>query len=107
MEPIAASPGCAGAEAVAKVFMASGTGEEAFGQRAQIEASSAGDDGEFVAAGDVAQSGACLAAVFAGSEGLVGIGNVDEVMRNAGALFGRWVLRCRGPCRDRRRRSRS
>ena len=68
--------------------MARGACEQAFGQGAQVEAGSAGDDGQFAAAGNIAQGGAGLAAVFAGGEGLIGIGDVDEVMRNAGALFG-------------------
>ncbi len=66
--------------------MTSRSGEEAFCKRAEVEAGSAGDDGELSAAGDFAEGGAGAAAVFAGSKWLVGIGDIDEVMRDAGAL---------------------
>ncbi len=89
MQPGAAVALGAAAKALAQVFLASGAGEEAFSERAQVEAGAAGDDGEVAAAGDFAQGGSGEAAVVAGGEGLVGIGDVDEVMRDAGAFFGR------------------
>jgi hypothetical protein len=76
------------AEALTQVFVTSGAGEEAICKCAEIEAGSTGDDGEFVAVGNFAQGCAGLPAVVAGGEGLVGVGDVDEVMRDAGALFG-------------------
>ena len=85
-QPCTVSFGAA-AEALAEVFVARGPGEEAFGEGAEVEAGSTGDDGEFVAGGDVAESCAGAAAVFARGEGLVGIGDVDEVMGDAGAVF--------------------
>ena len=39
--------------------------------------------------GNFAHGNACEAAVIAGGKRLVGIGDVDEVMRDAGSLFGR------------------
>src|ERR1039457_1775171 len=35
------------------------------------------------------QRGACLAGIFAGGEGFIGLGDVDQVMRDAGAIFTR------------------
>jgi hypothetical protein len=76
------------AEALTQVFVTGGAGEEAISQSAEVEAGSAGDDGEFSAAGNFAEGSSGLPAVVAGGEGLVGVGDVDEVMRDAGALFG-------------------
>ncbi len=75
--------GKAGAEFV----LASGPGKEAIGERAQVEACSAGDDGQLAASGNLAQSSAGQTAVFARGEGLVGIGDVDQVMRQARPFF--------------------
>ena len=48
-----------------------------------------------------------MAAVFARGERLIGIGDVDEVMRKTRAFFLRLAWLCPGPCRDRRRPSRN
>ena len=88
VQPLGLVPFGAAAEAAAEVFTTGRAREEAFGEGAEIEACSAGDDGEFVARGDVAEGGASAARVFSSGEGLVGVDDVDEVMRDAGALFG-------------------
>ena len=87
MEPCAAAFLGAVAQAAAQVFVALRAGEEAIGERAQVEAGSSRYDGEAAATGDVAQGGAGQAAVIAGGEGLVGIGDIDEMMRQASALL--------------------
>jgi len=89
MEPGATLALGAAAEALAQIFLARGAGEEAFSKCPEVEAGSSRDDGEFVAVNDFAQSGAGEAAIVAGGEGLVGIGDVDEVMRDAGSFFER------------------
>jgi len=86
MEPSWGLTLMAASQAVAKVMLASRTGEEAFGKRSEVEAGSAGDDEEMVALGDFAEGGAGLAGVVAGGEGVVGGGDVDEVMGDEGAL---------------------
>ena len=43
--------------------------------------------GNFSAIGNFAHGGSCEAAVIASGERLVRVGNIDEVMRDAGALF--------------------
>ena len=73
--------------------MAGRAGEEAFGEGAEIEAGSSGDDGELAARGDVVEGGAGAAAVFAGGEGLIGVDYVDEVMGDAGAFLWRRLRR--------------
>ena len=72
-----------------QVLVPDGACEEAFDQCAKIEAGSAGDDGEFGAGCNVAEDCAGLAAVLARGERLVGVGDIDEVMRELRALFGR------------------
>ena len=74
------------AELFAQRFMARRRGEEAIEQRAQVEACSATDDGQAAALRDLADGLAGEAAVVSGGAGLVGRGDVDEVVRDAGAL---------------------
>ena len=62
-------------------------GEEAVDERAQVEAGAAGDDGQVAAFGDAGEGFAGQAAVVAGGAGLVGPGDVDQVVRDEGALF--------------------
>ena len=76
------------AEALTQVFVTGGAGEEALSEGAQVEAGSAGDNGESSAAGDFAQGCASLSAVVAGGERLIGVGDIDEVVRDVGAFFG-------------------
>jgi hypothetical protein len=67
--------------------LARGAGEKAFRQRAEVEASSAGDDGQTASLGDGLERGARLSAILARGKGLGGIGYVDQVMGQEGALF--------------------
>ena len=61
-------------------------------QGAEVEAGSAGDDGEVVARRRYrARDGAGITGVVAGGVGLVGVGDVDEVVRREGS-FGRGGL---------------
>jgi hypothetical protein len=78
----------AAVEAGAELGLAGGTGEQAFGEGAEVEAGSPGDDREAVAGGDCLEGGAGLTAVFAGGKRLVGVGNVDEMVGQARAFFG-------------------
>ena len=89
MEPCASMALGAAAQAVAQIFLACGASEEAVCEGAKVEAGAAGDDGKLIVIGDIAKDGAGLTAVVSGSERLVGVGDVDEVMRDACALFGR------------------
>jgi len=73
----------------AKVFLSRGTGKEAIREGAQIEAGSAGDDGKALARSYPLEGLTSKAAIFSGGERLVGIGDVDEVMRQACAVGGR------------------
>ena len=73
----------------AQVFVARRPGEETHCQGAEIEPRAAGDDGQVATSGNFAHGMSCLPGVFAGGEGLVGVGNVDEVMRQRTLLFGR------------------
>ena len=73
-------------ESGAEFGLAGGAGKESFGEGAEVEAGSAGDDGEAAAGGDLARGRRGQPAVVAGGEGLIGVGNVDEVVRQAGAF---------------------
>lgn len=88
MKPGSAVACGAAAEAIADFFVTGRSGKEAFSERAQVEASASGDDGKMAALRDFAECGAGAATVFAGGEGLVGIGYVDEVMWQSSAFRG-------------------
>src|ERR1700692_3503735 len=91
MQPCAAAAVGTATKTLAKIFLPRRSCEETFRKSAKIEAGSAGDNGEFSACGNLAQGSAGAAAVFARGERLVGIGNVDEMMRDAGAFLGSWL----------------
>ncbi len=91
MEPRASVFFGAAAEAFAQVFMARGAGEEAFGEGAEVEAGSAGDDGEMVASADFMECSSGGAAIGSGGVRLVWIGYVDEMMRGLSAFGGGWL----------------
>ena len=74
-------------KAIAQCLLARRPGEKAHGERAEIEAGASGDDGEVIAAGDLVEGDAGLAAVFAGGKNLARIGDVDQVMRQDALLF--------------------
>jgi len=86
MEPSWGLTLMAASQAVAHGLLAWRGGEQSHGECAEVEAGSAGDDEEMVALGDFAEGGAGLAGVVAGGEGVVGGGDVDEVMGDEGAL---------------------
>ena len=72
-------------------LLARRSGKESVGERAQVKPGSAGDDGQLAAPGNIPQRRARLPAVFAGGEGLIRVGNVDKVMRQARPIFGGWL----------------
>jgi len=86
MEPCFAVACEAALEAGAEIGLAGGAGKEAFGEGAEVEASSARDDGEAAAGDDFRESGTGGTAVCAGGEGLIGVADVDEVVGQAGLL---------------------
>jgi hypothetical protein len=61
-------------------------GEKSFEESAQIEAGASGDDGKIFSARDFAENLARLAGIFSGGDFGAGVGAVEEVMRNFGAL---------------------
>jgi len=69
VQPIAPAPLAAGKQALAQLVAALRSGEEPFGERAQVEAGSSGDDGQATARGYLPQCGARLAAVLAAVKG--------------------------------------
>lgn len=86
MQPVGAFALEAAGKAVTELVVARGAGEQAEGESAEVKAGAAGDDGEMAALGDFLQGGAGLAGVVAGGEGVIGCGDVDEVVGNLGAL---------------------
>ena len=75
------------AQPFAQRFVAFGAGEEALGQSPEIQAGSPGHDGKPAAGGNFVEDGAGRAAVGARGEWLIGIGDIDQMVGNAGALF--------------------
>ena len=82
---------CDWREAGAEIVLASGTGKEPFSKRAQVKARSTRDNGQPGSRRNLAQSSTGQTAVFARSEGLVGIGNINQVMRKTRAFFRGWL----------------
>ena len=78
-------------------------GEEAVEERAGVEAGAAGEDGEGV---EVGEDGAGLAGVVAGGARFRGVVEVEQVVRDEGALSGSGPWRCRAACGGRRLPSR-
>ena len=77
-------------QAAAKILVALGSVEEAFEHGAQVEAGASADDGKASATGDCGGGGTGLAGVVSSGEPGVGGDDVDEVVRDDGALFERW-----------------
>ena len=65
-----------------------GAGEEAVEERAQVEAGASGEDGEGLPLGEVVEDEACMACVVAGGAGLVGVVEVEQVVRDLGSFEG-------------------
>ena len=86
---VRAALGSARAETLTKLIGALRTGEEAFQQSAQVKPGAADHDGKMSALRDFFQSGAGLAGVFAGGERARRIDDIDQMMRDAGAIFAR------------------
>ena len=78
--------GLARRQAVAQRLVADRALEEAFEQRAQVEARASGENRKPAAGGDFRDGGARQAGVFAGGEELVGIQDIDQVMGNTATL---------------------
>ena len=81
--------GSARAQAFAQFVGTLRTGKQTFQQRAQVEAGAADHDRKMAALRDLADRRACLPGILAGREGFAGIGNINQVMRNARAIFAR------------------
>jgi hypothetical protein len=80
-------------QALAKLVRSLRAGEQAFQQSAQVKPSAANNDGKMPTLHNRRQSRACLAGVFPGTERVSGLGDVDQVMRNASAIFARRLRR--------------
>ena len=77
------------AQTAAEIGVDGGRGKEAVEQRAEIEAGAAGDDGEAAdGQGDAGEGFAGETAPIAGGKGLIGVDDVEPVMRDEGALVG-------------------
>ena len=74
---------------VAQRLIARRSGKQAIKQRAQIKARATGHHGKPPAGGDFREDSTRQARIFARREQLVGIENVDQMMRDAVALIGR------------------
>ena len=74
----------------AHLLLAGWTREEAHGEGAEVEAGASGDDGQMAARRDLAQGVAGLAGVFACIHQLIGVGYVDQVVRDLALLIGGW-----------------
>jgi hypothetical protein len=74
-----------------EIGLACGTGKETFSKGAEVKAGSSGDDGQTGAVGYCMEGGAGLAAVIACGERLVWVGNVEEVVGQAGPIFRSWL----------------
>lgn len=93
MQPGGAVPLRTSPQVLAQIVAALRPFEEAFGQGAQVEARSAGYDGQVFAHRDVLESHPRKPGVSACRERLVRIGDIDEMMRYAGLLFAIWFCR--------------
>ena len=80
------APGFAGRQAVAQRLVAGRTFKQAFQQRAEVEAGTAGKNRKPAALGNLRDGCPCQACVFAGGAKLVRVENIDQVMGNAAAL---------------------
>ena len=60
---------------------------KAVNQGGKIQAGASGDDREMAAIRDLAHGGAGLSAIFAGGHGVVGIGDVDEMVGDLALFF--------------------
>jgi len=67
-------------QTVAQWFLAFRTLEQAVGEGSQVQTGSPGDDGQVIARTDAAQGFAGEPTVITGSERMIGVGNIDEMM---------------------------
>jgi hypothetical protein len=76
-------------QALAQGLVTLGCGDQSVEHGAEVESGAAADNGQAAASGDIARGGAGQASVFAGGEKGIRSDQVDEVVRNAGAIRGR------------------
>src|SRR5579875_1328940 len=74
------------AEAVAKSFVAWGSGRQTVEQRAEVQACAAGDDRQAATAANLAESGATGAGVVSGGGRLVRVKQIEAMVRDPRAL---------------------
>ena len=75
-----------GAKALAQFFGARWSREQALEQGLQIKSGTTNDDGQAPVSGNLGDGSTGQLGIIAGGEWLGRIGNVEQVMRNAGAL---------------------